>query len=187
MNNENTEKNSKTYHDSNGRFTNKKKATSLSFGHYSKPNGGKFQYKNAPRIPKHKGGAVATGQTGGVGKHPYKLKDKTKAWEHTDLLEMDGDRLGNELEAIGTEKQRLKAELAKLDRRETEVMARISILKETSELSSELIKDEEIEKEKSPLSSAEGWTKALKIAGLSMEQINKFKEEYGDFTDTKGQ
>lgn len=183
MNNENTEKNSKTFHDSNGRFTNKKKAKSLSYGHYGKPNGGKFQYKNGPRIPKHKGGSEATGPTGGIGKHPYKLKDKTKAWENTDLLEMDGERLGNELEAIGTEKQRLKAELAKLDRRETEIMARISILKETSQLSFETPKDEDIEKEKTALSSAEGWHKALQIAGLSMEQINKFEEEYGAYND----
>ena len=153
----------KTYHNSQGEFCSKGEATSVSFGHYSRPNGGKFQYKNGPKIAKHHGGSKYTKKgSGGRGQNKYRLKDKTAKWEEELIKEMGtdrtADRLGTELKASNTRIQRLKLALAKEEHRNNWLHAEISTLNEEDQVED---------------NSTEAWRKTLKIAGLSIDEINK--------------
>lgn len=165
----------KQYHDSNGRFTDKKNATSISYGHYDKENGGKFQYKNGPKIAKHKAGSRYTKKgSGGRGQHKYRLKDKTAKWEENlkaelNELEKSPDRLGTELRAVLTKIQRLEDELAKYQYKKDWLQAEISILNE---------EPEEIHPVDDLTDSAQH-KRALELAGLSDPLIEQFLKTKG--------
>ena len=160
-----------TYHDSDGNFTSKDKARSVSYGHYEN-DGGKLQItkskngKPQPRIPKHQGGSQRTKKgSGGRGHYKYRLKDKTPKWEHTINEDWDAERVGMELKASLTKIQRLEVALAKERHRAEWLQAQASTLQEE-------IKDD-VDKKEDDLSSVDGWKRSLKLAGLSMEQISK--------------
>ena len=171
--NENSKKKSKTLHDKNGKFSSKKNATSVSYGHYEKPEGGKYRYTpKGVRMTKHKAGAKRTGQSGGEGKYKLRLKDggKDPLWE-IDVTQLDGERLGTHLEALLTKEERLVRELASVRRGIKATQARVSVLdEETNIIATNGIDDDDI-------SSTEAWKKSLKQAGLSVEQIEEFLDK----------
>jgi hypothetical protein len=84
-------------HDKDGKWSSKANNTSWTLNHYE-PNSGKCKsgkMKTSPgsnqiRITKHPCGAKKTGPNGGEGKHPYRCKDGSKAWESL-IVEEDVD------------------------------------------------------------------------------------------------
>ena len=169
LNCENTAKRSKTTHGPDGKFASKKNATSVSYGHYEKPEGGKYRYTpKGVRMTKHKAGAKRTGPNGGEGKYKLRLKDggKEPLWE-IDVTQLDGERLGTHLEALLTDEERLVKQLASVRRGIKATQARVSVLEE------EWIGEDGITIEEDALSSTDEYKRYLKIAGLTDEAINE--------------
>ena len=148
---ENTPKNTTTYHDKFGRFAKggNKGASSVSYGHYgSNPEAGKMAVKGgSPKITRHKCGAVATSKgKGGTGKNKYVCKSGEK------ITESPTNGLIAQYQALQTKLQRQKAEVAKTERLIDEMETKLLLMKESQ--------DQDI--------------KALRIAGLDDPTIFSF-------------
>ena len=147
---ENHPKNTTTYHSKDtGRFTSRKKAGSVSYGHYgSNPEAGKMAVKGgSPKITKHKCGAVGTSKgKGGIGKNKYVCSTGEK------ITESPINGIVARYQALQTKLQRQKAEVAKTERLIDEMEAKLLLMKESQ--------SQEI--------------RALRIAGLDAPTIASF-------------